>query len=79
MRSVLKEFGRGRSREQGVTVLVNINILSAASLIQRAGLIYITMSYMKGRHADLLVYHDQTILKSCAFFSQQSSPFYLVD
>lgn len=62
MRSVLKEFGRGRSREQGVTVLVNINILSAASLIRRAGLIYITMSYMKGRHADL-VYHDRTILK----------------
>lgn len=66
MRRVLKEFGRGRSREQGVTVLVNVNILSAASLIQRAGLICITMSYMKGRHADL-VYHDQTILKSCAF------------
>lgn len=65
MRSVLKEFGRGRSREQGVTVLVNINILSAASLMRRAGLIYITMSYMKG---DLLVYHGQTILKSCAFF-----------
>lgn len=43
MRSVLKEFGRGRSREQGVTVLVNINILSAASLIQRAALIYITV------------------------------------